>query len=112
MYIFRVINERRDLTNAQKELLREKLEDAINKSIGSGTNGSFKFTYKGTMLQVVSLSEVKLVQVMNNWAALVDVAFAGLEKPADLELKARWCDVGERFVDCMLLMNYKYDMDA
>lgn len=112
MYIFRVINERRDLTNAQKELLREKLQDAINKSIGSGTNGSFKFTYKGTMLQVVSLTEVKLVQVMDNWAALVDVAFAGLEKPADLELKARWCDVGERFVDCMLLMNYKYDMDA
>jgi len=106
----RQINERRDLTAVQKKLLGEKLEEIINKSIGSGTSANFTYTVKGGMLQVVSLSCVKLIQVMDNWAALVDVVFAGLDDPDDIELKLKWCDVGERFVDCMLLLNYKYDL--
>jgi len=105
------INNRGDFTPLQRKLLGERLEEAINQSIGSGTNASFNYTYKGTMLQVVSLSGVKLVQVMDNWAAIVDIAFADLSNPDELELKGKWCDLGERFVDCMLLMNYKYDME-
>jgi hypothetical protein len=50
------------------------------------------------------------MQVMDNWAALVDVVFGGLTEPEDIERKLMWCDLGERFVDCMLLLNYKFDM--
>jgi hypothetical protein len=104
------IDSRTDITQVQKKLLQERLEEAINQSIGSGTSAAFRFTFKGDMIQTVSLSAVKLVQVMDNWAALVDIIFADLTEPADLALKAKWRDMGERFVDCMLLMNYKFDM--
>jgi hypothetical protein len=104
------INRRKDLSAVQKKLLGEKLEEVINKSIGSGTNSNFRYTIEGSRVQVVSLSGVKLMQVMDNWAALVDVVFGGLTEPEDIERKLMWCDLGERFVDCMLLLNYKFDM--
>jgi hypothetical protein len=104
------INKRNDLTAVQKKALGEKLEQTINESIGSGTNTNFNYTYKGSLLQVVSLSGVKLVQVMDNWAALVEVVFADLDDPVSIEQKLKWCDLGHRFVDCMYLLNYKYDM--
>jgi hypothetical protein len=104
------INKREDLTAVQKKALGEKLEQAINESIGNGTNANFNYTYKGSLLQVVSLSGKKLVEVMDNWAALVDVVFADLDDPVSIEHKLKWFDLGHRFVDCMYLLNYKYDM--
>jgi hypothetical protein len=62
------------------------------------------------MIQPVSLSEVKLTQVMDNWAALVNVVYAGLTDNVNIKLRNKWIDLGERFVDVMLLMNNKNDM--
>jgi len=109
-HLRKLINERHDLTPSQRKLLGEKLEETISKSIGSGTNATFTYTYKGSMLQVVSLTCVKLVQVMVNWSSLVNVVFADLNDPDGIKLKEKWCDLGERFLDCMYLFTYKYDM--
>ena len=104
------VNARQDFGLAQKKLLGEKLEETISKSIGSGTSANFKYAYKGSMLQAVSLSQVKLTQVMDNWASLVNVVFVDLNDDASIARKLKWSDLGERFVDCMLLLNYKWDM--
>ena len=109
-YLRKEVNERNDYTVLQKKVLGERLEEVINQSIGSGTNANFSFTITGSRVQVVSLSGVKLIQVMDNWAALVGVVFGGLNSPEDMERQSKWCDLGERFVDCMLLLNYKFDM--
>lgn len=104
------VNNRKDLTVQQKKLFGEKLEERINASIGSGGNSSFNFTIDNSRVQVVSLTGVKLVQVMRNWSSLVDAVFQGLDSPTDLERKFKWCDLGERFVDVIYLLNFKYDM--
>jgi hypothetical protein len=51
----------------QKKLLGEKLEETISMSIGSGISAKFTYTVKGGMFQVVSLSCVRQIQVMDNW---------------------------------------------
>ena len=111
-HLRKVIDGRADMTVVQRKLLGEKLEETISKSIGSGTNSKFNYTYKGSMLQVVSLSGVKLINVMDNWASLVNVVFSDLDTPENLLLKMKWTDLGERFADCIMLLNYKFDMTA
>jgi hypothetical protein len=109
-YLRKEVNERIDLSVLQKKVLGERLEQVINQSIGSGNNANFSYTITGSRVQVVSLTGVKLIQVMDNWAALAGVVFGGLNSPEDIERQSKWCDLGERFVDCMLLLNYKFDM--
>ena len=109
-YLRKEVNERTDLSVLQKKVLGERLEQVINQSIGSGNNANFSYTITGSRVQVVSLTGVKLIQVMDNWAALAGVVFGGLNSPEDIERQSKWCDLGERFVDCMLLLNYKFDM--
>ena len=104
------VSTRADFTAVQRKALGEKLEVEINKSIGSGNSANFKYTIDQTRVQVVSLSCVKLGDVMDNWASLVAIVFAGLNEPDQIDKTDKWTDLGERFVDCMLLLNYKYDM--
>ena len=111
-YLRKEVDNRKDLLAPQKMLFGQKLEESINASIGSGNSASFNFTIEKSRVQVVSLTGVKLFQVMGNWSSLVDVVFAGLDAPADMEKRMKWCDLGERFLDIMYLLNFKYDMNS
>ena len=65
-YLRKEVNERSDYSVIQKKVLGERLEQLINQSIGSGTTANFSYTITGSRVQVVSLSGVKLIQVMDN----------------------------------------------
>ena len=55
-----------------------------------------------------------LVPRNSNGSLLHDIAHTrdkeNKKKVYKSERQSKWCDLGERFVDCMLLLNYKFDM--